>query len=577
MINKIQKRPALVYLIFYSIFLFHQVYYIILGGTTWDEPAAIVGGGKQIYKALIFFQDINNPALEIFSRPEFYGPLIFVPAVLLTYFHQPLIYFSKTLILFDNISSDNLLELALFIRHLFINLYVGLVFYFIFKKILEKKGLFFSSVFLILLFLVPSFNGHLLFNFPDTALAVQFFLSAIFYLPFIGKKKNTLLLGILFALTLLTRINAILFLLTLSFYELIKIRKDSTNIKQLFFDSIKIYSIAIAGLYFFSPTAWRFPIRWLKEAIVVQFNHPNNVISLLNGKVTMGYDAPWHYLISWFGYRLPLVYLFLFLFGTILFIRRKNKFNDVFSYSLFLIFLLNTFFVIVNPVAYGGVRHYLFLVPFIVYVSTEVLTTFSTSTKVRSFLLLLSISYLVFTQYGLGPFKYTYFNEFVNEESISYDCEINLGQPGCGDWETDYWGFGGKLLVKKLETVENVEDYQIRFCEPQFTYSMFYKEFNSYWELKNGQFVFDDQYPFTQEKLFFHSEELFDFINNTENNEIKFLALNYHSPVSQGCNFHNMNLSDKNFSCETIDYVSALLRGVEVKMNYLYECTVEKY
>jgi hypothetical protein len=577
MINKIQKRPALVYLIFYSIFLFHQVYYITLGGTTWDEPAAIVGGGKQIYKALIFFQDINNPALEIFSRPEFYGPLIFVPAVLLTYFHQPLIYFSKTLILFDNISSDNLLELALFIRHLFINLYVGLVFYFIFKKILEKKGLFFSSVFLILLFLVPSFNGHLLFNFPDTALAVQFFLSAIFYLPFIGKKKNTLLLGILFALTLLTRINAILFLLTLSFYELIKIRKDSTNIKQLFFDSIKIYSIAIAGLYFFSPTAWRFPIRWLKEAIVVQFNHPNNVTSLLNGKVTMGYDAPWHYLISWFGYRLPLVYLFLFLFGTILFIRRKNKFNDVFSYSLFLIFLLNTFFVIVNPVAYGGVRHYLFLVPFIVYVSTEVLTTFSTSTKVKSFLLLLSISYLVFTQYGLGPFKYTYFNEFVNEESISYDCEINIGQPGCGDWETDYWGFGGKLLVKKLETVENVEDYQIRFCEPQFTYSMFYKEFNSYWELKNGQFVFDDQYPFTQEKLFFHSEELFDFINNTEDNEIKFLALNYHSPVSQGCNFHNMNLSDKNFSCETIDYVSALLRGVEVKMNYLYECTVEKY
>ena len=577
MLSEIKKRPTLVYLIIYFIFLFHQVYYINLGGTTWDEPAAILGGGKQIYKALIFFQDFNNPALEIFSRPEFYGPLIFIPAVILTYFQQPLIYLSKFLIFFDDINSDNLLEVALFVRHLFLNLYVGLVLYFIFKKISERKGLFFSTVFLILLFLVPSFNGHLLFNFSDTALSVQFFLSAIFYLLFVGKKKNTTFLGLLFALTLLTRINAILFLLTLSLYELIKIRKDSAKLKQLIFDSVKIYSIAITGLYVFSPTAWRYPIRWLREAIIVQFNHPNNVTSLLNGNVTMGYDAPWHYLISWFGYRLPLMYLFLFIFGIILFIRRTNKFNDFFSYSLFLIFFLNTFFIIINPVAYGGVRHYLFLIPFIVYVSTEVLTTFSNSIKIKSFLVIITISYLVFTQHGLGPFKYTYFNEFVNEESISYDCEINLGQPGCGDWETDYWGFGGKLLVKKLETTYSVKDYKIRFCEPQFTYSMFYKEFNSYWDLKNGQFVFDDQYPFTQEKLFFHSEELFDFINNTDNKEIKFLALNYHSPVSQGCNFHNMNLSDKNFSCETIDYVSASLRGVEVKMNYLYECTVEKY
>ena len=219
MLSKLKNKPSLIYLTIYLFFFLHQIYYITLGGTTWDEPAAIVGGGKQIYKALLLLQDFNNPALELFSRPEFYGPLIFVPAVLLTSFETLLIFFSKLLTVFDHVNPGNLLEVALIVRHLFLNLYVGLVLYFIFQKISRKNGLIFSSLFVILLFLIPSFNGHLLFNFPDTALAVQFFLSSIFYIQYIDKRKNNLLIGFLFGLTLLTRINAILFLLTLSLYE----------------------------------------------------------------------------------------------------------------------------------------------------------------------------------------------------------------------------------------------------------------------------------------------------------------------------------------------------------------------
>ena len=313
MLSKLKRKTEFIYLSIYLIFLIHQTYYISFGGTTWDEPAAILGGGKQIYKAVLFFQDFNNPALEIFSRPEFYGPLIFVPAVMLTFFELPLLYFGNFLNIFKNIDTNNLFDVALFVRHLFLNLYVGIVLYFIFQKLSKKKGLLFSSLFIILLFLIPSFNGHLLFNFPDTALAIQFFLSSYFYIFSIGKKKNNLFLGILFGFTLLTRINAILFLLTLSLYELLKTRNNFDNLKKLINDSLKIYTISIITLYVFSPTAWRHPIKWLKEAIIVQFNHPNNVVSLLNGEITTGYDAPWHYLMSWFSYRLPIAYLFLVL------------------------------------------------------------------------------------------------------------------------------------------------------------------------------------------------------------------------------------------------------------------------
>ena len=77
MIDKLKNSSNTYFFIVYLAYLIHQIYYITFGGTTWDEPASILGGGKQIYKALLFVQSANNPALEIFSRPEFYGPLIF--------------------------------------------------------------------------------------------------------------------------------------------------------------------------------------------------------------------------------------------------------------------------------------------------------------------------------------------------------------------------------------------------------------------------------------------------------------------------------------------------------------------
>ncbi len=577
MIDKLKNSSNTYFLIVYLVYLIHQIYFITFGGTTWDEPASILGGGKQIYKALLFVQSINNPALEIFSRPEFYGPLIFIPAVLITYFHAPLIYFSNFYKIFPNVNTENIFEIALITRHIFLNIYVGVVLYIIFRELSEKKGLFFSTFFLSLLFLVPSFNGHLMFNFADSALAIQFFLASYFYIQSVGKEKNNLFFGILFGITLLTRLNAILFLLTLSFYELIYKKVDKYRFKQLISDSLKIYSIAILILYIFTPSAWRYPIRWLNEAIIVQFNHPNNVRSLINGEVISAYEVPWHYLISWFSYKLPVIYIVCVLFAYILYVRNRRKYDNYFSYSLFLILLLNVFFIILNPVAYDGIRHYLFLIPLIVYITTQVLIDLNSVLKIKNLLIFIVISYLVFTQYGLGPFKYTYLNEFVDEAKITYDCEINIGQPGCGDWETDYWGFGGKMLVRKLEDNENYRDYKIQFCEPQFTYSMFYKDVNNYWELENGQFVFDDQYPFTQDKIFFNSDELFNFIENENNSEIKFLALSYHRPLASGCNFQNMNIPNTEYYCETKENVKAKLRGTEIIMNYLYECTIQKY
>ena len=40
-------------------------------------------------------------------------------------------------------------------------------------------------------------------------------------------------------------------------------------------------------------------------------------------------------------------------------------------------------FCYLNPVAYGGIRHYLFLIPLMVYVSTQVIIDISSALKIK--------------------------------------------------------------------------------------------------------------------------------------------------------------------------------------------------
>ena len=128
-----------------------------------------------------------------------------------------------------------------------------------------------------------------------------------------------LILGILFGLTLLTRINAIVFLSFLPLFEflqsfMLKRKYRFGKIyKKLFLKYLKIYSTAIFIFIIGTPPLWKNPIYFLKEAYIVQFRHPNNVPSLLNGKEIFAYEAPRTYLIEWFNYRLPLGFIILFL------------------------------------------------------------------------------------------------------------------------------------------------------------------------------------------------------------------------------------------------------------------------
>ena len=141
--------------------------------------------------------------------------------------------------------------------------------------------------------------------------------------------------------------------------------------------------------------------------------------------------------------------------------------------------------------------------------------------------LIISFTYLLLTQGSLEQYKYVYFNEFVNEESITSDCE-EIG--GCGIWETDYWGYSGKQLM-----INNTDLSNIQLCEP-------INVFQPYTSKKN----------ISQESKYFYIASIHRTIAEDKN-----LCQNLSGPLSN-CKIH---------SKETV-----FLRGSELNLSYIYRC-----
>ena len=96
-----------------------------------------------------------------------------------------------------------------------------------------------------------------------------------------------------------------------------------------------------------------------------------------------------------------------------------------------------------------------------------------------------SIFYVTYSQYGLGPYKYIYLNEFANTQSIDRYCEKI---DGCGNWPTDYYAFSGKELAMKIDSLDIDK---ILICKPPQAVTSYInsdiKVYRSIQEIKNDE------------------------------------------------------------------------------------------
>ena len=540
-IKKIQKEDILLIFLM-ALFFYHQYYAIIFGGTIFDDPGHISTAKRIIDKSILFFQDPNNPFLSEFNafNYEFYGYIVAIPVFIFSNNKYVLTIFENLLQNNPNVNINNIEEFSYIVRYNSITVYVAIVLFLIYRLLnnFYSKG----NSLLVILFLImtPSFSGQALFNIKDVPFALQLFLATL-YLLFIEKKrmgiknaslKEKIFIMLLISSVLLVRLNGIVFIGLVSLYLLASSKEKINYIFSYFYLYIGSFILFFLG----SPSSWQKPKLYLTEVIKTQFFLEWTGTTLTNGEYIYALNMEPDYLLTWFFFRLPIVFHISLIVGTIVYFSSHKK-SEPFKLSIFYIYVINFVFILFLPASYDGIRQYIFLLPFFSIVLLEVIT-FIRNNLLKKAALVLVVVYLLFTQIGLGPYKYVYFNEFTAEEEISIYCD-EVG--GCGNWATDYLGFSGKELSKKILKLDIDEAY---ICEPTYAFDTFLDN-----EVKLLNYASVNELPSNQE----------------------FFILNLHRPM-QGydlCGFVDMN---REYSCDLVDLVTTNLRGYEINLSYIQKC-----
>ncbi len=518
---------------------------LLKGGSTYDLFEQWLGAGYIFSKLQAYMNlDFNNP---IFSNDlnvyDYFGYIFMLPAYLVERLVNSFLFDENNRPLNEfalYFSSED--AQTFFIIHLCLLIYSFICIHIIYRKLKNLYDSDFAILFLIIIFLIPSFSGHMLFNIKDIPFLLNLFIAKLFLIEKFYYKKNEdfvliefLKISFIVSASLLTRINSILFLgflflfLAISNYKNLKL-----FIKKLFF----VFTFSIIFLVIFSPSSWQNPINWVYESIMFQSNHPWTGSTLTNGEFISAQQMTGSYLTSWYFFKMPIfVHVLLLFFVLFLFFKKINNILEIYSFIFISVnFLL---FPILKPTAYDGLRHFLFLIPFIAIICVSVLKTFKNINKqVFSLVLFLLLIYSITSQSNLDSYRYAYFNEFTNLENITKQCS---DVDGCGSWPTDYWGFSGKELSSILN--EKYKDIDLLVCEPRHVFA-------EYLDTENIRRI-----------------EFKDVVGLDN-----FYTLSLHRPrqFDSSCEFH---VADYKISCETVDVVSRDLRDTNIIMSYINKCS----
>lgn len=455
-----------------TLFFLLQIKNIFNGGTTYDTMDLRFGSHNVLDKLILMYElDFTNSIFENFTSTEYFGLILIFPIYIGSHLINRFTYDYVDSIF---ISNDSYIY---FNMHLLLIIYVSISLYFIANFLKVKYNTTKVNIFIIFLLLVPSFTGHALFNLKDIPYLIQLFLINLFLINNYGEevqseysKKRIFIASFLIALSASIRINAYLFIFfTFGLIFLKHITTKKVNKIFILEAGISLFS-SIVVLFLLSPQGWLRPFQLFQKTLDHQFNHGWPGSTLTNGEFVIAQEVSSTYLFEWFLSRMPLfIFAGLIAFAFLVF-TRKLKLTLYSQYSLiFVVFVFSTF-PIIRPTAYDGLRHFLFVIPYLIILFTESFEYFLTRKNYFSmFYVLVIVFYGVFTQYGLGPYKYVYFNETVNLADAAYYCDESID--GCGNWPTDYWGYKGKEIAEYINTnfEENFSQDKIMVCKPKHT------------------------------------------------------------------------------------------------------------
>ena len=547
------KESILIFIILSSFFIV-QFNYINTAGTTYDADGLRFGSNiiiEKIKRISSFNFDFSNLP---FSDVEYYGMLVILPAYIFSQF------FKRFVSNPNDLGFESIDGVIYYLMNFYLIVYVVVCLYFISKKI-RDIDLRTSLIFIIILIMTPSFSGHSLFNMKDIPYALQFFLFSVYFSEYIqnhlnnNSKNMNFKLGILMGLLLAVRLNGIFFaFLIILIGAIMLIINKNFNFNKFFTDMTVVTLIGFGLLYLLTPSSWVSPIDWIQNAIYQQFFLEWSGSTLTNGEFIIATEMKWYYLFIWFFVKLPIFFhlsVLLYLYVKL----KKIKLNILSDISVIFIVSVFLIFAIFKPSVYDGIRQFLFLIPFFVLFATDTFIKYFNHKNINLYVFLIpTILYFSFTQFGLGAYKYVYFNEFVDIEKVSIECN---NVDGCGNWATDYWGFSGREVATYLNNnlmegdIPNKAEFAWRdnstsllVCRPNITVDTYLDKNINYNKLTLGDF-----------------------------SRSEIITTTFHRPryEDDSC---KLLINEIDYSCSTIYSFSKNIRFSTIKLAHIKECKI---
>lgn len=322
-----------------------------------------------------------------------------------------------------------------------------------------------AGILVILLFAVsPTFLGHSQNNLKDIPFALGYISGIYFILRYIlsnptNYKKYSLFLTLAIAFCISIRIGGLilicyLFLFLFLYWIMEYLSGNGVEFKVIRTRLISAIIISMVS-YFMSIILWPYalqnPIVNPLKSYQVMLQYPDTFRQIFEGKVEWSDFMPWYYLPEYMAITIPIVVLTgLALF--ILFSKRIFSSGKAFSYSMlvFTIIFPIIFVILERSNLYSAWRHFLFIYPGIVLISSVGFFQLFQSIRKRYLLWIISV---FFTLISLHPLKfmilnpaysYIYYNQLVGGLNGAYS-----------KYETDYYFVslkeGSEWLIRYLK------------------------------------------------------------------------------------------------------------------------------
>jgi hypothetical protein len=425
--NKINFRKHFYFILFFSAFFITGLFIFDDYGICWDEPLS------HDYNGLINYNFILHGDYKLLANsPEkYHGPVI---EILLVGIEK----------IFNMTDVRNIYQ----VRHLIMFFIFSLsLIYFYLINYKYFKSTFLALAGCVFLVLSPRIFSDAFYNYKDLTLLSLTIISVYTTMNFLRSPsfRNLFFHALVSALLIDIRITGIIIPFFTVVYFFIKSYPEN-NLKTLLKKNLLYLLILFAFIILFWPVLWRHPFQNFIEAYLQMKNYYWSGNVLFQGKILPVLQLPLEYIPVWIGITTPILYLILFIIGTVLFVNNisttaKESFRNIFKYdfewlNLYIILSSVSAVLLFKSVVYDGWRHLYFIYPSMIFFTIYALKFLIDYYKkinlsyVVYTIVIISCTSTAYSMIKLHPYEHIYFNK------LAHGSLNDIKQR----YEMDYWG-----------------------------------------------------------------------------------------------------------------------------------------